>query len=209
MQYAASPLLIPTVDQLGRLGAARPEVWQPLLAEHGGAALINTARRWAAFLANTLHETAGFVLLVENLSYRADRIARVWPGRFPTVADAQPFARNPEALAERVYRGRMGNIRPGDGFRYRGRGLMQTTGRHNYARLLIVTGRNVLAHPEWLETPPGAAESACLFWASRSCNGPADADDIDEVRRRINGGLIGIDNVRARYARALKLFGAD
>lgn len=203
-----SPMLPPTVDQLGRLGAARPELWLPLLVQHCGVAQINTPRRWAAFLANALHETGGFFRLVEDLSYRAERLREVWPSRFPTVADAQPFARNPEKLAERVYGGRLGNISPGDGFKYRGRGLFGTTGRDNYARLGMATGWDVLVRPEMLEAPPAATESATRYWTWRSCNTPADAGDITEVRRRINGGLIGIDDVRARYARALKLFGA-
>ena len=203
----AEPLIVVTIDHLGRLGAAQPHLWQPLLAEHCGRHAINTPRRLSAFLSNGLHETGGFTRLVENLNYRADRIAKTWPSRFPTIAEAQPFARKPEALAERVYGGRLGNLSPGDGFRYRGRGLLQTTGRDNYARLGIATGLDLVRNPELIEQPALAVESACRFWAWRGCGPVADRGDITAVRRMINGGLIGIDDVTARYARALKVLG--
>jgi putative chitinase len=196
--------LAPTASLLRRLGARAPEVWAVALTAPLAAAGIDAnERRMAAFLANALHETGGFARLVENLSYSAERLVRVWPTRFPDIAAAQPFARQPEALAERVYGGRMGNIHPGDGWRWRGRGLLQTTGRDNYARLALASGRALDDLPTWLETPEGAAESAARFWVWRGCNAQADAGALDEARRMINGGLIGMADVRRRYEAAL------
>jgi putative chitinase len=193
----------PTAGLLRRLGARDPLGWAAALPPACAAAGISTAPRLAAFLANALHETGGFARLVENLNYSAERIVQVWPSRFPDVAAARPFARNPEALAERVYGGRMGNVQPGDGWRFRGRGLLQTTGRDNYARLAIATGRAIESLPDWLETKAGAAESAARFWAWRGCNARADVGDLEQVRRMINGGLVGMADVARRYRAAL------
>src|SRR5256885_1044045 len=103
-----------------------------LFRQHG----ITTPLRLAHFLAQILHESGGLTIAEENLDYSARRMTQVWPRRFPTLADAAPYAHNPRTLAAKVYNGRMGN-RPGsdDGYSYRGRGLMQTTGRENYARM--------------------------------------------------------------------------
>jgi putative chitinase len=192
-----------TAGLLRRRRTADPDGWAAVLAPLCARFDIVTPARLARFLANTTHETGGFRRLVENLDYTAKRLTEVWPRRFPTLADAAPFARKPEALAERVYGGRMGNVYPGDGWRWRGRGLLQTTGRDNYARLSIATGRPLDALPDWLLTRKGAAESAVRFWAWRNCSTPADAGDDAEVRRRINGGVIGLDDVRHRTAAAL------
>jgi putative chitinase len=99
----------------------------------------------------------------------------------------------------------MGNKNPGDGWRFIGRGLMQTTGRYNYERLAEIVNMPVDEMPEWLETREGAADSAAIFWHSKNCNDVADAGAVDRCRHRINGGLIGIDDVRSRYATALGL----
>jgi putative chitinase len=205
----AAATISPTAGLLRRLGAADPLGWAAVLPPACAAAEITTPQRLAAFLANALHETGGFARLVENMSYSAERLVRVWPSRFPDALAASPFARNPEALAERVYGGRMGNIGPGDGWRFRGRGLLQTTGRDNYARLAIATGRPIESLPAWLETKPGAAESATRFWSWRGCNAPADAGDIEQVRRMINGGLVGMADVRRRYRAALAAIGQE
>ena len=198
----AAPLA-PTASLLRRLGGHQTAMWAAALAAPCADAGITTPARLAAFLANVLHETGGFARLVENMSYSAERLVQVWPSRFPDLAAARPFARKPKALAERVYGGRMGNIHPGDGWRFRGRGLLQTTGRDNYARLAQATGRALDDLPAWLETPAGAAESATRFWAWRGCNAPADAGDLEQVRRMINGGLIGMADGARQHRAAL------
>ena len=197
------PEVSPTAALLRRMRVPAPEAWSAALAPHCARHAIDTPARLAAFLANAAHETGHFHRLEENLVYTAPRLMAVWPHRFPTLAAARPFARAPEALANHVYGGRMGNLRPGDGWRFRGRGLLMTTGRDNYCRLAIATGRTPEQLLDWLLTPEGAAESAVQFWSWRQCNQPADAGDLEEVRRRINGGLIGLDDVRPRHAAVL------
>ncbi len=97
-----------------------------VLAEFG----INANKlRVAHFMAQILHESGAFTILDENMNYTAKRMMQVWPSRFKTLASAQPFANNPEKLANKVYGGRMGNVDPGDGWKYHGRGLLQLTGR--------------------------------------------------------------------------------
>lgn len=171
-------------------------------AVHFPAAGITTPLRLAHCLAQSSVETAGFTRLTENLNYTAERIRAVWPSRFPTVASAQPFARNPEALAEKVYGGRFGNLSDGDGWKYRGRGTKQTTFRDNYAEVQLVTGLNVLADPDQLADPDKGLRAGCVYWEAKGCNAIADRDDIDALTKRVNGGLNGIVDRKAALARA-------
>jgi putative chitinase len=171
---------------------------------------INTSKRLAMFLANTGHETAGGRRLRESLNYRPEALVKQWP-RYFTLEYAAEVGRtvsrpaDEKAIAEAAYGGRMGNKNPGDGWRFIGRGLMQTTGRYNYERLAEIVNRPIDGLPEWIETREGAVESAAIFWHSKNCNDVADAGAVDRCRHRINGGLIGIDDVRSRYATALGL----
>jgi putative chitinase len=171
---------------------------------------INTSKRVAMFLANTGHETAGGRKLRESLNYRPEALVKQWPRYFtPEYAaevgrtDKQPA--DQKAIAEAAYGGRMGNKNPGDGWRFIGRGLMQTTGRYNYEKMAQTMGMLVDDLPSWIETKEGAAESAAFYWAANGCNELADADALDKCRQRINGGLIGIVDVRERYVKALGL----
>lgn len=187
---------------LRAVNASEPAAWAAVLTGDMQRHQIITVGRMAPFLANITHETSGFTRLVEILHYTsAARICAVWPSRFPTEADAAPFVRNGPALAERVYAGRMGNTTPGDGWRFRGRGCYQTTGRDNYTALSRVTGEPIEAlsgEASPLETRAGAARSACVFWSSMNGNKLADAGDSREIRRRGNGGFIGLEDVLAR-----------
>ena len=202
---APEPVAIePTAALLRGLGWDKPDVWSAALTRACAARGIHTRLRLAAFLANVAHETGGGRKLVEGMSYSAERMMEVWPARFPTREAALPFAHNPEALAERVYGGRMGNTQPGDGWRFRGRGLMQLTGRANYERFARLTGATLDdAFLASLTTPLGAAESAAHFWAAAGCNDAADAGDIARVRRIVNGGTVGLADVQDRYRDAL------
>jgi len=144
----------------------------------------------SAFLGQILHESDGLTRLEENLSYSAERLTVVWPNRFPTKADAQPYARNPEALANRVYGGRMGNTDPGDGWKYRGRGPLQVTGRDNYRSVGGIVGQDLEAMPELLEQPRFALEACIAWWEDRI---PDELlGDPEKTTRRVNGGLIGL-----------------
>jgi putative chitinase len=153
---------------------------------------ITTKKRVAKFLAQGSFESMRLTKTEENLSYSAKRLTQVWPSRFPTLASAEPYARNPRALANKVYGGRMGNTDPDDGWIYRGRGLKQLTGKANYLAAedglgMLITGDNAYR----VAQPEGAAWTACWFWYANGCNQLADGDDLAALTRRINGGLIG------------------
>jgi putative chitinase len=146
----------------------------------------------AAWIAQCAHESARFQRLDEALSYSAPRLVQVWPGRFPTLAAAAPFARNPAALANRVYGGRLGNTQPGDGFAFRGRGLLQLTGRANYTACAAATGLPLTDNPDLLLVPEHAATSAAWFWVWRGCEAPAARGDWAAVSKLVNGGTVGL-----------------
>ncbi len=205
MPHPPTPLPEPTPALLKRLGVAEPDMWARVLAGPCAAREISTPRRLAGFLANIVHETAGMVRLTESMNYSARRLMQVWPRRFPTLASTKPFAGQPEALANHVYGSRMGNIYPGDGWRYIGRGPLQVTGRDNYARLALVTGLPLLEQPELLQQPSTGARAAAHWWHWAGCNQIADTGDIAAVRRRVNGGAIGLADVERLYGRALKI----
>lgn len=150
--------------------------------------------RIAMFIAQTAHESGGFKYLIESLNMSAKRICQVWPSRFPNEVSAAPYAYNPPKLANKVYSNRMGNgdEASGEGFKYRGRGVIQLTGKDNYtafARSLKIPLENV---PGFLETDEGACESAGWFWNARKLNVYSDNEDIETVTRKINGGTIGL-----------------
>ncbi len=184
--------------------------------ELGGKSLldeyqINTPKRVAAFLAQCAHESGGFVFVTENLNYSAEGLMRVFPKYFPDMATAKQYARNPEKIANRVYRNRMGNgdEASGDGFAFRGRGILQLTGKDNY----FWFGASLDLTPEqasqYLETFEGAAQSACWFWETNKLNELADAGDMKQMTRRINGGYIGLADREHHYEMALNMFGSD
>jgi putative chitinase len=168
---------------------------------------ITTPERLAAFLAQTAHESAGYTRLVEDLNYSAPRLMAVWPRRFPTLESAQPFAHQPEKLANRVYANRLGNGPPesGDGWRFRGRGLIQLTGRLNYRGTGAVIQVPLEQEPERLELPNDAALSAAQWGRSRDLNLLADLNtqkSFDAISRKINGGDGGLLDRRKYWARA-------
>lgn len=142
------------------------------------------------FLAQIIHESAGLTRMEENLSYSAQRLMQVWPSRFPTLESAEPYARNPIALANKVYGGRMGNTEPGDGWRFIGRSPLQITGRNNYAAVGDMVGQDLTTMPELLEQPHFALEACIAWWEG---NVPDSMlGDGERVCRRVNGGLIGL-----------------
>jgi putative chitinase len=162
---------------------------------------IDTPLRLAAFLAQIAHESGQLRLLVENLNYSAEALLRVFPRHFD-AAQAAAYARQQERIAARVYANRMGNgaEASGDGWRYRGRGLIQVTGHDNYAACGTALGLDLIAQPELLERPGPAARSAGWFWHRHDLSRLADARDIATITRRINGGLTGLDDRKACYA---------
>ena len=152
---------------------------------------ITTPRRMRHFWAQILHESGGLTLLSENLYYSPERLMKVWPTRFRTLQDAIPYARNPEALANKVYAGRMGNTDPGDGWKFRGRGLLQITGRHNYTTASHVLGVDFTEQPGLVLATDHCLSVAAAMWQYLGANEAADKNDLLAVTARINGGSIG------------------
>jgi putative chitinase len=148
------------------------------------------------FLAQIAHETGGLTRSIENLSYSAQRLTEIWPTRFPTLASAQPYANSPEKLANKVYADRMGNGPPesGDGYRYRGRGYIQITGKDGYRQTGLRAGLDLVSSPERAVATEDALRVACAFWKWKDLNPLCDKRAFEEVTRRINGGLIGLDD---------------
>ena len=182
-------------------------------------------KRMAAFIAQVGHESGQLTRLLENLNYSADGLANTWPNRYADpdgkggyvkvlVKDRSrnkpnalglSLAGKPEQIANNVYAGRMGNTAPGDGWKYRGRGLIQLTGKTNYQLCGEALGLDLLAQPELLEKPQHACMAAAWFWGSNGLNSLADKGDLETITRRINGGLTGLADRQALYARALKV----
>ena len=168
---------------------------------------INTPERISMFLAQVGHESGGLTKLHENLNYKAARLTQIFPKYFKDV-DPDDYANNPERIANRVYASRMGNgdEQSGDGYRFRGRGAIQLTGRSNYTSCGSDLEVNLIENPDWLETPEGAIMSAAWFWDQRDLNDYADKNDVLTVTKKINGGTIGLDERKELYEEALKIF---
>ena len=152
---------------------------------------ISTPARQAFFVGQCAHESGNFKVLEENLNYRPETLMKVWPSRFPDMATAIKYAHNPQMLANKVYAGRMGNTEEGDGFKYRGRGVIQLTGKEAYLFCGTSLGIDTIAHPDIILEPKWAALSAGWFWNRKNLNSIADAGDIKEITRRVNGGMTG------------------
>lgn len=156
------------------------------------------------FVGQTLHETGLLEHLEENLNYSAQRMHDVWPGRFPTVASALPYQWKPQLLAEKTYGGRLGNVDPGDGWKYRGGGIPMVTGKANYALLQKLTGLPLLEQPELIRQPDGAMRCGVLWWEGRI---PDEAiDSVEKVTRAVQGAQLGLADraqLTAKAGRAL------
>lgn len=163
---------------------------------------ITAKESQAGFLAHAIHESADFTRLEENLNYTtAERLRAVWPSRFPTLESAIPFVRNPEGLANQVYGGRMGNgdANTGEGWKYRGRGLFQLTGRANYMAAGDALSRPYKYEPELVSKPQDAALTAVWYWSKLV---PLDGSFADTIKK-VNGGQTGAAERMALYSRCL------
>lgn len=147
----------------------------------------------AHVMAQISHECGAGHDVVENLNYTAFRMMQVWPSRFPTLASASPYAGNPRALANNVYGSRMGNTGPDDGWKFRGRGASQTTGREGYAKLSAKTGLDLINHPELLNDPKFFLECGVADFILCGCLPYARADDVLGVTKKLNGGTVGLN----------------
>ena len=194
-----------TYDQLDKLGIDHK--WLAPLEATFAKYDISTVLRQAAFIGQCAHETGNFKVLQENLNYSAAALMRVWSSRFPDMDTAEKYANNPEKIANKVYGGRMGNVEDGDGWKYHGRGLIQLTGKDNYANCGSGLGVDLIDNPDMLITPEYAALSAGWFWHKRGLNSLADTQDLETMTKRINGGLLGLDDRKAKIAKALSVLG--
>jgi putative chitinase len=204
-----------TQDQLAAMisGNTKVDAWYAALCEILPKYGITTPRRVAHFISQCAHESNNFRSLEENLNYSKDSLLKVFPRYFGDgKRNAADYARNPEKIANYVYmdefrsvQGRMGNTQPGDGWKFRGRGLKQLTGRNNYTAFGKSVGMTAEQAADYVATEKGAIESAAWFWDTNKLNTIADTDDVVLMTRRINGGNIGLEDRQQRYNRALPL----
>ena len=204
--------MISLKDQLSNILTKNKEVseWYNLMKKMLPKYDINTENRVAGFLAQCGHESLQFTVLKENLNYSSDALNRVFPKYFKNAGrDATEYHRQPEKIANVIYANRMdnGDTASGDGYAFRGRGVIQLTGRSNYTRF----GKSISKSPEkvqsYLETKEGALESACWFWSTNGLNKYADNQDVVGMTKRINGGTIGLEDRKEHYEHALEVFG--
>jgi putative chitinase len=188
----------------------------PMFEQHG----INTPRRMAHFLAQAMQETGKFTVLRESMNYRVDRIVEIFGPQIHsarvTRAEAATLAHNEHALAERVYglgnpskARELGNTEPGDGFRYRGNGILQMTGREAHRRRGRANGLDFEGRPELATLPEHALKPALQEWSDGNLNTAADRDDIERITIVINGGRNGLPERRAFFAQLLPLLRND
>ena len=170
---------------------------------------INTPVRVAAFIAQTAHETAEYKIMIENLNYSANGLRATWPRRFPVKEKAELYARQPQKIANCVYANRLGNSDEGsgEGWKYRGRGIIQITGKYNYGICQAGLNLDLITLPELLEQPLHAFRSGAWFWSNRQLNNLADEDNFIGITRAINGGLNGLDDRKKYYTRAKNQLG--
>jgi putative chitinase len=203
-----------TLGQLKQMLPKNPYVadWHEALSQLLPDYDINTPQRIAAFVAQCAHESGNFMVLKENLNYRAATLRKIFPKYFPHDAIANDYAtrlNKQAAIANRAYGNRMGNgdESSGDGWRFCGRGLIQLTGRNNYQAFADSLEMNINDVPEYLGTFEGAAQSACWFWETNNLNRFADKNDIKGLTKAINGGYIGLEDRIKHYNHALHVMG--
>ncbi|GAB3407266.1 lytic enzyme [Massilia agilis] len=185
-----APRMQPRYREAFRTGQAALDLW----------GISATPQRVAHFLAQVLHESQALTVEYENLDYSAARLGAVWPSRFGRGASlsAAAYAHNPRKLANLVYGKRMGNSAPDDGYTYRGRGLLQLTGKDSYARATRAMRASVAGSPDFVARPDAVLDPrwcvhvAAAIWQDKGCNQLADAGDLSELTRRINGADNGL-----------------
>lgn len=172
---------------------------------------ITTTERVSAFIAQCQHESADFTVLQENLNYSADALMKVFKKYFPNRTIALRYHRQKEKIANRVYANRMGNgdEASGDGWKYRGRGIIQITGKSNYERCsnALFGDDSLIKDPDILLMPKYAAASACWYWKENNLNEICDTRDIELLTKRINGGFNGLSDRIKHWEHALSIFG--
>ncbi|MDH1088346.1 glycoside hydrolase family 19 protein [Pantoea brenneri] len=185
------------------------DAWYPHIAASLSAFQISTPLRQAHFLAQTGHESAGFLKVEEGLNYSENALTAMF-GKRITAEQARAYGRNAmhpanqKMIASIIYANRNGNgdVNSGDGYRYRGRGLIQITGKANYEALVKLLGADVVANPDLLLGYRFAAMSAAAWWKNHGLNELADSDDVTRITRVINGGTNGLDDRKSRLSKS-------
>ena len=197
-----------TSEQLAKLGI-NPD-WLPWLQKTCDRYSINNVNRQSAFLGQCMHESNSFKVLQENLHYSANGLKSVWGSRFPTNEIADKYANHPDMIANKVYANRMGNgdEESGDGWKYRGRGIIQCTGKDLYKTLSNALNIDLISDPDMLLEMPYASMSAGWFWNRKQLNLLADSKDYKEMTKRINGGFNGLDDRILKIEQAKKVLTA-
>jgi len=172
------------------------EQWVDALNETFQRFNILSPIQQASFIGQCGHECGQFKILEENLNYKAETLMKLWKSRFPTIEVANEYARNPKKIANKVYASRMGNRdeASGDGYRFRGRGCIQLTGHANYFHAGQACGEDFVMQPDLVATPKYAAMTAGWFWSTHKLNQYADTRDFVMMTKKINGGIIGLDD---------------
>lgn len=208
-----------TAEQLSHMIPSNNEVdaWCDELNKAFEKYEINTPQRIAGFISQCAHESRDFTRLEENLNYSESALNRVF-GRYfgEGKRNAAEYARNPEKIANYVYmdeyrskRGALGNTQDGDGWRFRGKGMKQVTGRNNFTAFGKAFGKTAEEAADWAETKEGALASALWFWDTNNLNDIADTGDVVKLTKRINGGDIGLSDRQSRYNTAMQALTGD
>lgn len=205
MIQAAQILLV-----MPQAGAANANVFAPLLSDAAARFGIDTNLRVAAWLSQVAHETRELQCLVESFNYRDPaRLVKIFPNDFASLDDAKAVhARGQQAIANRVYANQNGNgdEDSGDGWNFRGRSCIMTTGKENYIGVMLGLGLDLMARPELLEVPKHAADAAGFFWKAHGINAAADRGDIVAVSKKVNGGKIGLAERVEYFKRCTQAF---
>lgn len=193
-------------------GNEEAEDWYDAMCEILPLWEIDTPERVAMFIAQCGHESNNFKVLTENLNYSAEALNKLFPKYFKNAGrDAAPYHRQPRKIANVIYANRMdnGDTASDDGWKFRGGGILQLTGRYNYTQF----GKEVDMTPEqaveYVRTKKGALDSACWFWDTNGLNKFSDARDIKGATKRINGGFIGLEDRKKHYDHAMEVLGGD
>jgi len=200
-----------TKEQVEHLlhGNAEWEQWVKPLQDLLPKYEIDTPERIAGFIAQCGHESLNFKITEENLNYSAKGLNAIFPKYFVKAGrNADDYHRQPKKIANVVYASRMGNgdTDSGEGYKFRGRGVIQLTGKNNYTAFgEAIDESNLDKVIKYLETKSGALESACWYWNSRNINKAADEGDIVKMTKLVNGGTIGLEDRKHHYAKAMEI----
>ena len=193
-------------------GNDEAEDWYDAMCEILPLWEIDTVPRVAGFIAQCGHESNNFKVLSENLNYSAKALDSLFSKYFSKAGrDANEYHRQPRKIANVIYANRMdnGDTESGDGWRFRGGGILQLTGRYNYTQFAEAVDMSVEEAVEYVRTKKGALDSACWFWDTNDINKYCDSMDIVGMTKRINGGTIGLEDRKKHWQHALEVFGED